>query len=161
MRDRYTWQEDEPFEYNFAVHKIPPFIDKLHAIHDPSSYLSGPASWYGDWRESPGGIMLARNVKPHEREDALRTDFMPIAKYVDHGTTHSLRYEYLLAFVVMNAIESDRQVWADHQGRPYSFTELLPAHIGSVMFDRWVDHNSPHSGAVAMLEAQAVSHTVA
>ena len=160
MQDRYAWQENEPFEYNFAVHKIPPFMDKLLALHDPSSYLSGPATWYKDWRESPGGIMLNRSVTPYEREKALRTDFMPIARYVEHQTTHDLRYTFLRRFVVMNAIEPDRLIWANQQGRPYGFTELVPVDIGEIMFGKWVDHDHSHQSVVAKLEGISLGHLV-
>jgi hypothetical protein len=160
MRDRYIWQPDEPFEYNLAVQKIPPFVDKLHALHDRTGYLAGQATWYDDWTESPGGIMLADNVKPHEREDALRTDFLPIARYVahDHDSLPGLRHEYLQAFVVLNAIDSDRQIWANEHGQPYALSDLLPADIGSLMFRGWLDSSRSHIGAVRMLESRSVSH---
>lgn len=155
MRDRYEWQLDEPFEYNLAVQKIPAFVDKLYALREPANYLAVASDWYGDWRDAPGSVMLDPQFKAHEREDALRIDFLPIARYVTNYETSlpSLRIEHLQAFVVINAISSDRQLWADRYGQPYSFNRLLPQAVAEIMFARWLDGHHPHSGAVSILSA--------
>ncbi len=158
MRNRYPWQHDEPFDYNLAVHKIPAFMDKLHVLHDPDAYLEGPGAWYTDKYESPGGIMLDPDVKPHEQEDALRTDFMPIARYAVHGHSFHQRYKLLRAFVLLNVTDQDRAIWANTNHKKYNFSQLLPADIGAVMLHKWVDLQEPHSGAVAMLRNRAVRH---
>lgn len=158
MRDRYEWQPDEPFEYNLAVQKIPPFADKLYALQEPANYLAVADAWYDDWRDAPGSVMVAPGVKAHEREDALRVDFLPIARYVAsyEATVQELRYEHLQAFVVMNTIPSDRRLWADRHGRPYSFSRLLPQAVADIMFTKWIDGHYAHSGAVRILASMAL-----
>lgn len=153
-------------ELDAAKLNVGPFLHKMHALQWPDQHqIELPISMSGLWEgiiESPGAVMLDHQVSTPQKASAVRTNFLPLARWIDRGSDFRPgRVEKLQRFLVRHAIEDDRELWRDQHDNRLSVAAMLPPHeVVDAMFTSWEDHEASRCRTLEAFIGESLSRGV-